>query len=101
MRWVPALGIFVALTLGFTVADVSGTRWLGGLVLVVIGGIAVGYMFVLGGLLRATLTALTLGIAFALSHPLGAILGSYGSLILVSGIAGLFVYFLSPRTARS
>lgn len=105
VTWVPALGIFMALSLGFTVADVSNVRWLGGLLLVAIGGIAVGYMFVLGGPLRAALTVLILGISFALSHPLGAVLGSYGSLLLVSAAAGLIVYFLTPsltqRSART
>jgi hypothetical protein len=37
---VPAVGAFLSLFLGFGVADLTGIRWLGGLVLLVTGGIS-------------------------------------------------------------
>lgn len=93
----PAVGIFLALVLGFVVADLTDQRWLGGIVLVAIGVIAGYYMVLSAGWVRTILaTAVALG-AFALSHPMGAVLGSYGSLLLVSAVAGVVVYAITPR----
>lgn len=101
VSWIPALGSFVALVLSFTVADVSNIRWLGGVVLIVLGGISIYVMNRRGGWLRSAFMLLIVGIAFALSHPLGAVLGSYGSLVLVSLIAAAAIYFLTPRQVRA
>ena len=90
--------VFTALVLGFAVADLSNIRWLGGLIMVVIGGFAAWYMWRSCGP-RKTLVALGVVIlGFIVSHPLGAILGSYGALFLVSIVVAGIVWILgSPQ----
>ena len=99
--WVPAAGAFLALTLGFSVADLSDIRWLGGLVILVIGAVAVGVLYREGGWIRSIAAIVIVAAAFAISHPLGVVLGSYGSLLVVSAVSGLIIYLLTPITART
>lgn len=100
-RWTPALASFLALVLGFATADLTNIRWLGGLVLLVFSACAAVVMLQLSGVSRVIVMLLVLVVTFAISHPLGAILGSYGSLFLVSTIAGLLIYLLTPSSARA
>jgi hypothetical protein len=95
--FIPAFGAFLALFLGFAIADLSDIRWLGGLVLVVIGAIAGFFMFRLAGWGRTLISVGIVALAFIVSHPLGSLLGSYGSLLVVSLIAALLIYVLTPR----
>lgn len=75
-RATPALLVFVALTLGFTVADLTDIRWLGGLVMVVIGAVAVFSMNRSAGLLRTLIGGAVVVVGFIFSHALGSALGS-------------------------
>lgn len=99
--WVPAVGAFLALTLGYIVADLSDIRWLGGLVILVIGAGAIGVLYREGGWLRSIAAIVIVAVAFVISHPLGAVLGSYGSLLVVSAVAGVLVFILTPFNARA
>jgi len=90
---VPALGAFLALFLGFATADLTNLRWLGGLVLILIGLLTSLYMFRIAGLGRTLISVVVVVLGFAASHPLG----SYGSLLLVSLIVAVIIYSLTPR----
>lgn len=94
---VPALGAFLALFLGFATADLTSLRWLGGLVLILIGSFTGLYMFRIAGLGRTLVSVVVVVVGFAASHPLGSALGAYGSLLLVSLIAAVIIYLITPR----
>lgn len=94
---VPAVGAFLSLFLGFGVADLTGVRWLGGIVLLIIGVISGFYLLRLAGLGRALVFAVAVVIGFIVSHPLGSILGAYGSLSAISLIVAVIIYSITPR----
>jgi len=94
---VPAVGAFLSLFLGFGVADLTGIRWLGGLVLLIIGVISGFYLFRLAGLGRVLVFAVAVVIGFMVSYPLGSILGAYGSLSAISLLVAVFIYSITPR----
>ncbi|MDO8211298.1 hypothetical protein [Conexibacter sp. CPCC 206217] len=87
--WIAAGG---SLLLGFAVADVTGVRALGGIVLFLAAlwcglrwrreqGLAVGVALVLAYLA-----------AFALSHPLGRAIGSWPAVLVVSAFVAAIVW---------
>jgi len=96
-RAAPAVAGFIALVLGFTTADLTGVRWLGGLVLVLISSAGAILMFQRAGLPRTLGATGIVLLAFVLSHPLGSVLGSYGSLFTFSTLAGFLIYLITPR----
>ncbi len=91
----PALLVFVALTLGFAVADLTDIRWLGGLVMVGIGAFAVFSMNRVAGVLRTLIAVVVVVVGFILSHALGPVLGSYGALFLVTTVCAVVIYLLT------
>jgi hypothetical protein len=96
-RVTPAVAGFMALVVGFMIADLTDIRWLGGLFMILIGSVGAVVMYQRAGLPR-TLAALGIVVvAFVISHPLGAVFGSYGSLLIVAALAALFVYLITPR----
>ncbi len=94
-RATPALLVFVALTLGFVVADLTDIRWLGGLLMVGIGAFAVFSMNRVAGVLRTLIGVVVVVIGFILSHALGLMLGSYGALFLVATVCAVVIYLLT------
>jgi len=90
----PALFVFLALTLGFAVADLTDIRWLGGLVMIGIGAFAVFSMNRVAGVLRTLIGVVVVVLGFILSHALGSILGSYGALFLVASVCAVAIYLL-------
>jgi len=97
-RFALAFLVLAALVLGFAVADLSNIRWLGGLTMVIIGGYAAWYMLRSCGPQKTLVAIGVVILGFILSHPLGAILGSYSALFLVSIAAAVIVWILgSPR----
>ncbi len=94
-RATPALLVFVALTLGFVVADLTDIRWLGGLLMVGIGAFAVFSMNRVAGVLRTLMGVVVVVIGFILSHALGSMLGSYGALFLVATVCAVVIYLLT------
>ncbi len=94
-RATPALLVFVALTLGFVVADFTDIRWLGGLLMVGIGAFAVFSMNRVAGVLRTLIGVVVVVIGFILSHALGSMLGSYGALFLVATVCAVVIYLLT------
>jgi len=77
-----------ALLLGFAVADVTGTRALGGVVLF-LGGLACGLRWrLLLGLPRALALVAVFLAGFVLAHPLGHAIGSWPAVIPVAAVVG-------------
>lgn len=76
------------LLLGFAVAELTGTRAAGGIVLLA-GGLLCGLRWrVLLGLPRALALVAVFLIGFALAHPLGNAIGSWPAVILVAAVVG-------------
>jgi len=94
-RAIPAFLVFIALTLGFAIADLTDIRWLGGMVMIGIGAFAVFLMIRITGVLRALIGVVVVVVGFILSHALGPVLGSYGALLLVAGLCAVVVYLLT------
>ncbi|HEX7292633.1 MAG TPA: hypothetical protein VF250_16050 [Conexibacter sp.] len=77
-----------ALLLGFAVAELTGVRPLGGVVLL-LGGLACGLRWrVLLGLPRALALAAVFLAGFALAHPLGRAIGSWPAVVLMAAVVG-------------
>ncbi|MFL5816507.1 MAG: hypothetical protein ACJ76L_02795 [Conexibacter sp.] len=105
MRSLPTWPIAAgALLLGFAVAEITGVRAVGGVVLF-LGGLACGlrWRLLLGLPLALALVAVFLA-GFALAHPLGHAIGSWPAVILMAAVVGAIVWRVadSPRApARS
>lgn len=90
-----------ALLVGFAVAEVTGVRAAGGVVLF-LGGLACGLRWrVLLGLPRAlALVALFLA-GFALAHPLGHAIGSWPAVLVVAAVIGALVWRAADAPAAA
>lgn len=81
-----------ALLLGFAVAEATGVRALGGVVLFA-GALACGLRWrVLLGLPRALALVAVFLAGFALAHPLGDAIGSWPAVVLVAAVVGLVAW---------
>jgi len=89
-----------SLIVGFAVAQVTGQRWLGAIVLLAGGGYCAAVMLPRRGVLRTVcLAAVYLG-SFVLSHPLGKAVGSWVAVVIVAAVTGLAGYLLMRPTGR-
>lgn len=96
MTWPAASG---SLLLGFAVAEATGVRALGGIVLVAgCAWCAVRWLRAAGPARTALLVAVYLG-AFVLSHVVADMLGAWPSVLLAAVVTGLAAYALADRTA--
>ncbi len=93
--------VAAGLIVGFGVADVTGVRPLGGLVLIAAALIAAQQWLPLRGP-RVTAGLLLLFFAvFVLSHPLGKQIGAWPSVLLVAALAGGVTWLVADRPARA
>jgi len=99
----PAFLTFLALTLGFAVADLTNVRWLGGLFLIGIGAYAVFLMNRVDGAPRTSIGVVVVVGGFIVSHALGSVLGSDRTLILVASVCALLIFMIASgrKLARS
>lgn len=86
--------VFGSLALGFVVAVASGVRMLGGVVLLVGGGWCAWRLWRMAGPVRTIIIGLVYVAAFIVSHPLGDVIGTWPSLIVVSVVAALTAYLV-------
>ncbi len=94
--WPVAAG---SLVLGFVVAQATGVRPLGGLVLLAgAGWCALRWRERAGTGVAAALVALYLA-AFVASHLIAGALGTWGAVALVAALVGLAAWALADRTA--
>ena len=84
----------LTLIIGFTVAQTTGVRWLGGVILVIGGVVAATLGWRLAGPLRTIATVIVFFVAFAVSHPLSHSIGAWPSVLLMSVGAGAIAYWL-------
>lgn len=100
MRPLPTWPIAVgALLLGFAVAEITGVRAAGGVVLF-LGGLACGLRWrLLLGLPRALALVVVFLAGFALSHPLGNAIGSWPAVVVVAAIVGAAAWWGADRAA--
>lgn len=90
-----------ALLLGFAVAELTGVRALGGVVLF-LGGLASGLRWrVLLGLPRALALAAVLLAGFVLAHPLGHAIGSWPAVLLVAAVVGVAAWHLADTPVHA
>ena len=98
-RLVAALLAALTLIIGFAVASLTGNRALGGIVLVIGGAVCAWLWWRLAGPWRAAICVAIAGIAFVVSHPLGALLTSWGAVVLVSVATAGATYALTRSSA--
>jgi hypothetical protein len=99
MRTVTAVMSGVVLIVGFGVAQGTGNRSLGGVILVIGATYCAIQWWRRAGALRAVLSVAIFSIAFVVSHPLGKVIGSWPSVLLVSLITAVSTYALTqPRS---
>jgi hypothetical protein len=88
---------FASLVAGFAVADLTGVRPLGGLVLLAAGlWLAREWRRRRGDAVMWTL-GVTYAAGFAISHQLGDLLGTWGAVLTVSAVAGGAAWALADR----
>lgn len=100
-RLTAALLAAVTLIIGFAVASLTGNRAFGGLVLIIGGAICAWLWWRLAGPWRAAACVAIAGVAFVVSHPLGAVLTSWGAVVLVSVATAGAAYALTGPRANS
>lgn len=100
-RLVAALLAALTLIIGFAVASLTGNRALGGVVLLVGGAVCAWLWWRLAGPWRAAACVAIAGVAFVVSHPLGAILTSWGAVVVVSVVTAGAAYALTGGRASS
>lgn len=91
---IPLVGS-AALILGFAVAQGTGVRWLGGVVLVVAGAWCAWRWRHAFGWVAAVLAIVVYAVAFAVSHPLGTAIGTWPAVLLVAVVAGLVAWAIA------
>lgn len=101
MRTFTAVLSGIVLVVGFGVAQASGNRSLGGVILVVGAAYCAIQWWKTAGALRAVLSVAIFSIAFVVSHPLGKVIGSWPSVLLVALITSVSAYWLNqPRSGE-
>lgn len=100
-RWLVPLVGAATLIVGFAVASLTGNRALGGVVLVVGAAWCAWKWWNVVGPVRTLLALGVFAIAFAVSHPLGKLIGSWPSVLLVAAISAVATYFLCPAASTA
>lgn len=88
----------VALILGFAVAQATGNRAMGGVLMAALALMSATLMFRSGARWGIVVAGAVFIAAFALSHPLGNLIGSWPAVILAAAIAGAASFELTKRT---
>jgi hypothetical protein len=101
MRIVTALIASVSLVLAFAVAQGTGVRALGGVVLVVGGAWCAVRLWLAVGVLRTVVVGLAYAVAFVVSHPLGNVIGSWVAVFVVAAMVGLLAWALGGHRAKA
>ena len=99
------MAVFVAavaaasLIAGFAVALLTGNRLAGGIVLLAGGVWCAVQLARIAGAWRTVAVGLVYAASFALSHPLGNVIGSWPSVLLVSAVTAAVAYLIVPKAA--
>jgi len=96
-RVVVACVVALSLIAGFAVASLTGVRWLGGVVLLAGGLWCAWRLWSVAGVWRTLVIALVYVGCFAVSHPLGHLIGTWLSVVVVALVAAVTTYALGMR----
>jgi hypothetical protein len=91
--------VFIGLVAGFAVAQLSGSRPAGGVVLILSGLAAATVMWRAGGRWGIVAAGLAYAAAFALSHPLATITTAWPASIISALVAAAVAYAVTPAKA--
>src|SRR6476620_600673 len=92
-----ALLLALGLILGFGVAEATGLRWLGGLVMLAANLLALPRWLAVGGLRLAIGLTAVFWACMVLSHPLAHQIGTWPSVLTVSVVAAAAAWLLADR----
>ena len=88
-----------SLVAGFAVALLTGNRLAGGIILLA-GGLWCAFALLrIAGPWRTAVVGLVYVVSFAVSYPLGALIGSWTSVILVAAVTAAVAYVIVPKAA--
>jgi hypothetical protein len=96
MRLRIALLAALSLLIGFAIAQITGNRAAGGVVLLVGGLWCAWQLLRVAGVWRTVIVGVVYVAAFALSHPLGKAIGPWPSVVIVALATGAVAYWLTP-----
>lgn len=99
MRLLAPIAGAASLIAGFAVAQATGLRWLGGIVVIAGGAWCAWQFYRLAGLARTIAAVTIFAIAFVVSHPLGNVIGAWPAVLVVSVLAALITGVLVRRTS--
>jgi len=89
-----------SLIAGFGVADLTGARWLGAIVLIIGGAWCAWRLWPTSGPLVTIAVAVVYVVAFIVSHPLGRAIGSWPAVLVVALAVAAFAYAVMRPTGR-
>lgn len=89
-----------SLVIGFAVAQSTGVRWLGAVVLIIGGLFCLLAILPVEGAVTGLVLAVVYIAALAVSHPLGRVIGTWPSVLLVAAVTGIVAYVLIRPTGR-
>ena len=92
-----ALLLALGLAVGFGLAEATGLRWLGGLVMVGANLVAIPTWLAVGGTRLAVALTMVFWACMVLSHPLAHLIGTWPSVLAVSLVAATTAWFLADR----
>lgn len=89
--------VFAGLVLGFAVAQLSGSRPAGGVVMLLMGVAAALLMWRAGSRWGIVVAGVAYAIAFTLSHPLAGIITAWPAAIVAGLAAGAVAFAMTPQ----
>ena len=95
-----AVVAFASLVIGFAVAQSTGVRWLGAVVLIIGGLFCLLAILPVEGAVTGLVLAVVYVAALVVSHPLGRVIGTWPSVLLVAAVTGIVAYVLIRPTGR-
>lgn len=97
MRVSVAVVAAASLIAGFAVALLTGNRLSGGVVLLAGGVWCALQLYRIAGAWRTVVVGLVYAASFALSHPLGKVIGSWASVLIVAAATAAVAYLIVPK----
>lgn len=97
MRVYVAVVAAASLIAGFAVALLTGNRLAGGVVLLAGGVWWAIQLYRIAGAWRTVVVGLVYAASFALSHPLGKVIGSWASVLIVAAATAAVAYRIVPK----
>ena len=97
MRILIATVAALSLVVGFAIALLTGNRLAGGVVLLAGGLWCAFHLLRIVDPWRTAVVGLVYVASFAISHPLGTVIGSWTSVIFVAAVTAVVAYVIVPK----